>query len=105
MPATARRLSGTIRHPQDGQPVAGATVEIQAVDARGGATLAPTDDGVIAGTSSTTTDAAGDFAMMIAPSSGRTWQYAVTVKLPGQPPQTWRVAMPDRDATLAELLP
>lgn len=105
MPPTDRRLSGTIRNPDSGEPVAGARVTVEAVDDRGGATLAPTDDAVIAGRSSTTTDTAGAFAMMIAPSSERTWQYAVTITLPGRPPHTVNVNMPDRDATLAELLP
>ena len=66
--------------PGDGHPVAGARVEIEAVDDRGGATLAPADDGtVIDGTSSTTTDADDRFALVMPDRDARL--YRVTARL------------------------
>ena len=96
----------THRRPADGTPIAGAQLDIETVTDRGAPTLASATDAVLAGSARQVSDAAGRFAFGVYPSADRPWSYGLTITLPGESPRTVRLAdMPDRDATIDELLP
>lgn len=106
MPPTTGTVTGRIVTPQSGEPIAGATISLTPVDDRAGPAIGPTDEpgAVVGGTSTATTDADGRFTLEVIPTDGRDWRYEATITLPGRPPRTVYLDVPDRDAELGELI-